>query len=162
MSEKKRVAVYLRLKEMLDDQATSHMWYYDCYKAIMKEHVGWQLAGFYVDEGSVKNQEEFRRLLEDCKNDKIDLVYARSVARFGRNSIDAVQTAQYLSHLKPPVGVFFEKENLNSLDDGSYFMLSVLLLVGLAERQHRSDVQKRARQRKLDALNHTKGDADNA
>lgn len=163
MSEKKRVAVYLRFKETLDDQATSHMWYYDCYKAIIKEHEGWQLAGFYVDEGSVKNQEDFKRLLEDCKSGKIDLIYARSVARFGRNNIDAVQTAQYLSHLKPPVGVFFEQENLNSLDDNSYFMLSVLLLVGLAERQQRSEIQKRARQRKLDALNHAKeDDTDNA
>jgi len=65
--------------------------------------------------------------------------------------------------MKPPVGVFFEQENLNSLDDNSYFMLSVLLLVGLAERQHRSDIQKRARQRKLEALKHTKeDDTDNA
>jgi len=155
MSEKKRVAVYLRFKEAPEEQATSFMWYYDYYEAIIKEH-DWQLVEFYVDEGPAKTQVEFKRLLHDCKSGKIDLVYARSTARFGRNVIDAVQTAQDLSHLNPPVGVFFEQENLDSLDKDSYFMLSVWLLFGLAERQHRSEIQKRARQRKLDSLSHTK------
>jgi DNA invertase Pin-like site-specific DNA recombinase len=156
MSENKRVAIYLRFELMPDEQATSFMLYCDYYKSVIKEHEGWQLTEFYVDEGPAKNQEEFKRLLHDCKSGKIDLVYARSTARFGKNVIDAIQTAQDLSHLEPPVGVFFEQENLDSLDKDSYFMLSVWLLFGLAERQHRSEIQKRARQRKLDSLSRTK------
>jgi hypothetical protein len=84
------------------------------------------------------------------------MIIARSVSQFGRNQMEAIEMAQYLSHLEPPVGVFFEQECLDSLDKDSPIILSLLLLMGMEERRHRSEIQKRARQKKLDNLGGTK------
>jgi len=152
MSENKRVAVYLRFKEELDDQVVTYTWYYGNYEAVIEEHEGWQLAGFYVDEGSAKNLTEFKRLLDDCKASNIDMIIARSVSQFGRNIIDALQTAQDLSRLEPPIAVLFEQESFCSLSKESPLMLSFMMAIALAERQQRSEAQKHAWQRKLNSL----------
>ena len=134
MSEKKRVAVYLRYEEEFVDEAASCMLQGKYYKAVADQHENWLLTEIYVDEGSVKNQVEFKRLINNCRAGKIDMIIARSVSRFGRNQVEAIETAQYLIHPKPPaVGVFFEKENLDSLDKDSTIMLSIFLLMGLED-----------------------------
>jgi DNA invertase Pin-like site-specific DNA recombinase len=158
MSEKKRVAVYRRYKEPIDDTSYYTMWY-EYYKPFIEKHENWQLTELYADEGSVKNQTEFKRLINDCRAGNIDMIIARSVSKFGRNLVEAIETAQYLSRLKPPVGVFFEQENLDSLDKDSTIMLSLFLLMGLEERRLRSEIQKRARQKKIEKLGER--DADN-
>ena len=158
MSEKKRVAVYLRHKEKHMDETTSFMTQYEYYKAFAEQRGDWQLAEIYVDEGPAKKQPEFKRLLDDCKRGKIDLIYTKGIANFGRNLVDAIQSTQELSRMKPPIGVFFENECLDSLSKDSVLLLSILLAISFAERQRRSEIQKLAWQRKLDNLSGTKED----
>ena len=127
MSKNKRVAVYLRFKEELDDQAVSYTWYYGNYEAVIEEHEGWQLAGFYVDEGSAKNQTEFKRLLDDCKagnrNDlfyhaqegKFDLLITSRLSDFDANLEVCTDTIWELLLARPPVGIYVESLNFCSL-----------------------------------------------
>ena len=151
----KRVAIYLRHKEPIED-ISYHIVQGKHYQALVEAHENCQLTEIYIDKGSLKNQVEFKRLIGDCRAGKIDMIIARSVSQFGRNQIEAIEMAQYLSHLEPPVGVFFEQECLDSLDKDSTIILSLLLLIGMEERRIRSEIQKRARQRKLEALGHSK------
>jgi len=161
MSMKKRVAVYLRHKEPIED-ISYHVLQDEHYQALVGAHENYQLTEICVDEGPVKNQTEFKRLIDNCRAGNIDMIIARSVSQFGRNQIGAIEMAQYLSHLEPPVGVFFEQECLDSLHKDSTIILSLLLLMGMEERRIRSEIQKRAWQRKLDSLSHTKEEgADN-
>jgi len=112
---KKQVAVYRRLKEQLPDETSVYSSIQAYAKEVVAEHEDWELAGIYLDEGGVKAREGFERLLLDCKTGKIDVILAQSTSRFGRNAIEAVDTALTLSWQKPPVGVVFQDEKLDSL-----------------------------------------------
>jgi len=52
-------------------------------------------------------------MIRDCEKGKIDLVITKSVPRFGRNTLDGLDYVRRLKRIG--VGVYFEKENVNTL-----------------------------------------------
>lgn len=94
--------------------------------------------GYYVDEGisgykSKKYRKAFLKMVEDAKARKFDMIYTRSISRFGRNVKDLLNTIDELR--KYNVGVFFEDVNINTLDSNDNFKL--LIFSGLAEEESR-------------------------
>ena len=76
----------------------------------------WILVDIYSDVQSGKNNSraEFQRMIQNCMDNKIDLIITKSVSRFGRNT---VETLEVLRKLKlNGVEVFFENENLTVSD----------------------------------------------
>lgn len=77
-------------------------------------HPEMDLVGIYADEDksgtSKKGRGEFQRMLDDCKEGKIDYVITKSVSRFARNTVDSLTTVRELADLGIPV--CFEKENI--------------------------------------------------
>lgn len=76
------------------------------------------LVDIYADEGisgtNMKNRREFNRMIEECKARYIDLVITKSISRFARNTLDILQ---YIREPKArQVAIYFEKENLNTMD----------------------------------------------
>ena len=65
---------------------------------------------------------------------KIDLILVKSVSRFARNTVDSLQTVRKLRD--KGVRVFFEKENIDSLDAKCDMILSIYS--SLAEEESRS------------------------
>ena len=112
----KRVAAYARVssdKEAAIHSLSSQISYYNEY---ISNHVGWEFAGVYADEGitgTKDNRPEFMRLLEDCRKGKIDLVITKSITRFARNTVVLLDTIRELKLLE--IDVFFEKENMHSM-----------------------------------------------
>ena len=96
------------------------------------------LAGIYVDEGitgtSYRHRAEFQRMIEDCKQGKVDMVLTKSVSRFARNTVDALNVIRELKEIG--VGVFFERENVWTLDSKGEFLIT--LLTSLAQEEARS------------------------
>ena len=82
----------------------------------------WDLAEIYSDEGksgtSKKWRPEFKRMLEDASKKKMDLIVCASVSRFARNISDLIEEVRKLRTTNPsnPVGVYFETEDLYTLD----------------------------------------------
>jgi Site-specific recombinases, DNA invertase Pin homologs len=65
---------------------------------------------------------------------KIDMVLTKSVSRFARNTIDCIS---YIRKLKEKnIAVFFEKENINTLDGAGELLIT--LLGSLAQEESRS------------------------
>ena len=65
---------------------------------------------------------------------KIDMVITKSISRFARNTLD---TLQYVRQLKENnVAIFFEKENVNTLDSKGEFLIT--LLGSLAQEESNS------------------------
>lgn len=65
---------------------------------------------------------------------KIDMIITKSISRFARNTLDCLQ---YIRQLKEKnIAVFFEKENVNTLDSKGEFMIS--LLGSLAQEESNS------------------------
>ena len=89
-------------------------------KKYIKETTGY----VYADEGlsgtNTKRRPEFNRMISDALAGKIDLIITKSISRFARNTLD---TISFVRKLKDKgVEVFFEKENLWTLDPKSLFL----------------------------------------
>lgn len=134
----KRVAAYARVSTDSDEQMGSVEAQKDYFEMLIREKPGWVLVGIYVDEGisgtSLNHREAFARMIDDAIDGKIDLIVTKSLSRFARNTVDALNIIRKLK-LKD-VGVYFEKEDISTLDSKGEFLLT--LMSSLAEEESRS------------------------
>ena len=73
-------------------------------------------------------------MIKDALDGKINLIITKSISRFARNTLD---TISYVRKLKEKgVGVFFEKENLWTLDSKSELILTIM--ASIAQEESRS------------------------
>lgn len=85
------------------------------------------MAGIFADEGisgtSAKKRDEFMRMIKACKKGKINLILTKSISRFARNTVDCLH---YIRLLKSwGVTVIFEKENINTMQEDSEFLITL-------------------------------------
>src|SRR5699024_12021144 len=77
--------------------------------------------------------EQFNRMIEDCMNGKVDMVITKSISRFARNTLDCLK---YIRQLKDKeITVFFEKENINTMDAKGEIMLTIMASLAQQESQ---------------------------
>ena len=135
---KLKVCAYCRVSTDTDEQLTSYQAQMKHYSEFIDQNPSWDFAGIYADEGisgtSTKNRTQFNKMIEDCKAHKIDMVLTKSISRFARNTLDCLKYIRLLKEYK--VAVFFEKENVNTLDSKGEFLLT--LLSSLAQEESRS------------------------
>ena len=140
----KRVAVYARVSTDNVEQTSSYELQKNHYEDFVNHHPGWELIDIYADEGisgtSLKHRDSFLRMIEDCKAGKIDLIITKSIARFARNTLDCIANIRELKGLSNPVGVFFETENLYTLDKNIEMILTLLATVAQEESHTKSEI----------------------
>lgn len=118
----KRVAVYARVSTKSTGQVSSIENQRKYYKRKIDKTPNWELQEIYSDEGksgtSKKWRPDFKRMLQDAADKKMDLIICASVSRFARNISDLIEEVRKLKTANPshPVGVFFETENIYTLD----------------------------------------------
>lgn len=124
--KKLRVAAYCRVSSEKDEQLNSFEVQVGYYTEKIASNPEWKNAGIFADEGisgtSLRNRDEFKKMLRHCREGRIDLILVKSVSRFGRNTMDVLDTVRNL--LKRNIGVRFEKENLDTREMGSEMMLA--------------------------------------
>ena len=123
-----RVTYYARVSSDSDEQLNSLGNQVSYYDEFIKRNPNWIFVPGYIDEGlsgiSTKKRENFNRMIEDAAEDKFDLVITKEISRFARNTLDSIQyTRQLLNH---GVGVFFQNDNINTLDEDSELRLSIM------------------------------------
>lgn len=135
-----RVAAYCRVSTDEEEQESSFELQVEHYTKYISAHEDWELAGIYADKGisgtQVKHREQFLKMIEDCKHKKIDKIITKSISRFARNVYECLKYIRELKELKPPVGITFEKENIDSLDEKSDVFLT--MLASFAQEESRS------------------------
>ena len=135
---KKRVAAYARVSTHDEDQLDSLSAQRSHYETLIKGKSEWIYAGVYYDEGitgtSYAQREAFQRMISECEQGKIDMIITKSISRFARNTVDTIEIIRRLKSIN--VGVFFEKENIWSLDSKGEFVLT--LMAGFAQEEARS------------------------
>ena len=140
---KKRVAAYCRVSTEEEIQQSSYHLQVEYYKNLIEKEEEWQFAGIYADEGitgtSTRKRHAFNRLIQDCRDGEIDVIITKSISRFARNTLDCLNYIKELKMLTPPVGIFFEKEKLFSLDTKSELILTVLASVAQEESRSISE-----------------------
>ena len=109
----RNIAIYDHFHKFVAvDDPSTEMWIQNikCFMAENEPH--WTIEGLYYDHGSERNA--YERMIEDCRNGKIDLIIVKSVSRFSRNIIDLIEKVRLFNELG--VGVYFCAENVYSLD----------------------------------------------
>lgn len=111
-----RMAAYCRVSTDSADQVNSFMAQVAYYSDYIDSHDNMTLVDIYADEGitgtSVNKRTDFKRLIKDCQNRKIDRVIVKSVQRFARNSLECIETVRLLSECG--VSVYFETDNIDT------------------------------------------------
>lgn len=79
-------------------------------------------------------------MMQDAKERKIDLVVCASVSRFARNFSDCMTQIAALKTMHPahPIGVYFETENIYTLNPDSQYSLDVQALLADWESGNKS------------------------
>ena len=138
----KRVGVYVRVSTDDPRQTSSFELQRNHYIDLIDRYPNWHLYRIYADEGisgtSLKHRKSFIKMIEDCKQHKLDLIVTKSVSRFARNIYDCIGYIRMLAALKPPVGVFFETEGLYTLRDDSEMALTFTASFAQEESRTRS------------------------
>lgn len=125
-----RTCAYCRVSTDSDEQLSSYDLQVEHYQNLADEHPNWDLQKVYADKGisgtSLKNREEFNEMLRACMAGKYNLIVTKSVSRFARNLVDCISLVRKLKTHNPPIGVFFETDNLFTLSEDSELKLSLL------------------------------------
>ena len=64
-------------------------------------------------------------MIEDARNKKLDIIMTKSISRFGRNTLDTIQTLRELKDLD--VTVIFDQEHLDTSKEDSEVILTTWL-----------------------------------
>ena len=123
-----RVTYYARVSSESDEQLNSLENQIRYYEELIRRNQAWTFVPGYIDEGlsgiSTKRRENFNRMVEDAAEGRFDLVITKEISRFARNTLDSIQfTRQLLGY---GVGVFFQNDNINTLDEDSELRLSIM------------------------------------
>ncbi len=140
----KRVAVYARVSTDDPNQTSSYELQKNHYEDLVNRKPNWELVDIYADEGisgtSLQHRDNFIRMIQDCRAGKIDLIVTKSVSRFARNIIDCIGYVRQLKAAEPPIGVFFETENIFTLDENSEMSLSFIATLAQEESHTKSEI----------------------
>lgn len=132
-----RVAAYCRVSTDSEEQLNSYNAQITYYTEKIAATPEWTMVRLYADEGitgtSMKRRKEFLKMLRDCDRGKIDLIITKSVSRFGRNTLDGLDTVRRLK--RKGIGVFFEKENVNTLYMDNEMILTFMMSQAQAESE---------------------------
>lgn len=135
---KMRVAAYCRVSTDSEEQLNSYEAQKNYYTQKIQDSPDWEMAGIYADEGitgtSLKKRTEFKKMITACKRGHIDLIITKSLSRFARNTVDCLETVRLLK--ANGIGVYFEKENINTLTESSEFLIT--LFSGFAQAESES------------------------
>ena len=149
--ERLRVAAYCRVSTDDEDQTKSYQSMIKYYTDLIQNNKQWVFAGIFADKAITGTKadirEEFQRLIQECLSGKIDLVIAKSIPRFARNTLD---TLKYVRMLKERnVAVYFEVEKINTLKDGE-FLLTILSSVAQQEVENTSAYVRKGLKMKME------------
>lgn len=123
-----RVTYYARVSSESDEQLNSLGNQVSYYDNLIRKNKAWTFVAGYIDEGlsgmSTKKRENFHSMVKDAQAGKFDLVITKEITRFARNTLDSIlYTRELLSY---GVGVFFQNDNINTLDEDSELRLTIM------------------------------------
>ena len=133
--KKLRVAAYCRVSTSSDEQMTSFNAQIEYYEKYIKENPDCTFVGIFADEGisgtDIRKCDGFNLLIQNARDGYIDMIITKSLSRFGRNTLDCLNTIRELKSLG--VDVFFEKENIHLMRSEGELLLTLISAVAQNE-----------------------------
>ena len=132
-----RVTFYARVSTDQDEKINSLENQVQYYTELIQSKPNWKFVPGYIDEGisggSTKKRDNFNRMIRDAKAGMFDFIITKEISRFSRSTLDSIKYTQEL--LDYNVGVFFQNDNINTLDTDSEFRL--VIMAGVAQDEIR-------------------------
>ena len=132
-----RVTFYARVSTEKYEQASSLENQVAYFTDYIQKTENWTYIDGYIDEGisgtSTLKRDSFNRMIADAKAGLFDLIITKEISRFSRSTLDSIHYTQEL--LNMGVGVYFQSDNINTLDTDSEFRLVVM--AGVAQDEVR-------------------------
>lgn len=111
-----RVGAYCRVSTDSEDQLNSFFAQVQHYNDYIRENDSMRLVEIYADEGitgtAIDKRDEFKRMMRDAKNRKLDRILVKSVTRFARNALECIEAVRQLKECG--VSVYFENDNIDT------------------------------------------------
>ena len=132
-----QVTFYDRVSTDQDEQLNYLENQVQYYTELIKSKTNWTFVPGYIDEGisgtSTKTPDDFNRMIRDATAGLFDFIITKEISRFSRSTLDSIKYTQEL--LEHNVGVFFQNDNINTLDTDSEFRL--VIMAGVAQDEVR-------------------------
>jgi len=144
ITKKVRVAAYCRVSKNIEEQKSSIKIQMEAYDRIIHENNDWEIVEIFADPGrtgtNMKRRPQFQKMMANARAGKIDMILVKSASRFARNTVDLLNTVRELNSMG--VGVYFEKERINSLHIHSEMLLTVYAAFAQEESRNISENMK--------------------
>lgn len=98
----------------------------------------------YIDVMSGAHTETrpaYQRMLDDCRNNNLDLIVCKSISRFGRNTEEMLKTVREIKQYG--VNVYFQLENMNTSDSTAEHIMTVISAFREEENKSRRENVRR-------------------
>jgi DNA invertase Pin-like site-specific DNA recombinase len=136
--KKIKIGVYARVSTREPDQIGSLEAQVAYYTFSVLKDPNNQLVRIYADKGvsgtNAKKRSGFQKMIKDCENGKIDRIITKSISRFARNTVDALEYVRKLKEYN--VSIYFEKEEIDTANEDGEVLLTVYC--ALAQEESRS------------------------
>ena len=133
-----RVVAYCRVSTKQEEQLNSYETQVKHYTEKIRGEPKWKLVEIFADKGitgtSVKNRDEFNKMIRLCKKKKVDMIITKSISRFARNTLDCLKYTRLLKSLG--VDVFFEEQGIKSMDSGAEFYITIYGSIAQSESEN--------------------------
>lgn len=123
---KQRVCAYCRVSTKADKQEQSLISQIEYFNNLIDANPNYINMGIYAEKKSGANQKkrsQFLEMIRQCRNRNIDIIYTKTVSRFGRNSVQCLKTLEELTRIG--VRVIFEVENIDSIRDKQNIKIAI-------------------------------------
>ena len=120
----------------------------------IKNNKNWTYVDGYVDRvrgENAANRINFMRMIDDGKAGVFDLVLTKEVSRFARNTIDSLTYTREL--LRAGVGVFFQNDNICTIDTDSELRLTIMSSIAADEVRKLSERVRWGQKRAIESGN---------
>ena len=147
---KLKVCAYGRISSIKEHQETSLNEQIEYYSGLILNEPAFDFVGIYADEGksgtTLKGRKQFNLMVSKAIDGEIDLIITKSISRFARNAVDFLSVIRKLRIIG--CEVFFEEQNLSTLDPKADLLLSVFSSIAEEESKSISENVKWSQKKK--------------
>lgn len=120
-NNKKRAAIYLRVTQNED----AINWQKNIINNYLKVHHKYEVADEFVDTDN--SRADFSRMMIKAIEGKYDVIVTPSIVIYGKKLTEVSKNVKKLKQLSNPVEVVFVREELNTFDPMSDFVIAMMI-----------------------------------
>lgn len=150
LTRRKRAVGYARVSTADEHQDSSYRLQISELENSIRTNPHYEFIGIFKDRKSasnIKGRSEFKAMIDLALIGEIDVIVTKSITRFARNIIDAISLVRKLKLHN--VEVYFQKENISTLDPSIEMILTILAMHAEEELKNISENTKWTIKRKM-------------